>query len=121
MTKRFTRTVEDFTCAHCGAQVAGGGYTNHCPRCLWSRHVDVNPGDRAATCGGLMEPVAVETRRGEYMIVHRCVKCGTVCRNRSAPTDDPAAILALAGRAAPTTRRTRELAAPPPQNPEKIG
>ena len=51
---RFTRVVEDFTCGQCGAAVTGDGYTNHCPLCLWSRHVDINPGDRAAECGGLM-------------------------------------------------------------------
>ena len=42
---------QSFTCANCGAAVsplAGGGYRNHCPVCLHSLHVDVNPGDRAA-------------------------------------------------------------------------
>ena len=58
-TRRFARTVEDFVCEKCGTQVEGDGYTNHCPHCLWSRHVDVNPGDRKATCKGMMEPVAV--------------------------------------------------------------
>ncbi|HLL91284.1 MAG TPA: RNHCP domain-containing protein, partial [Tepidisphaeraceae bacterium] len=67
-TPRFTRQVEDFTCGHCGRSVRGNGYTNHCPGCLWSRHVDVNPGDRAAACGGLMEPVAVASTRHRYTI-----------------------------------------------------
>ena len=58
--KRFNRRIEDFTCEHCGTEVHGNGYTNHCPNCLWSKHVDINPGDRAADCGGLMEPIAVE-------------------------------------------------------------
>ncbi|MBR6751902.1 MAG: RNHCP domain-containing protein, partial [Alphaproteobacteria bacterium] len=44
--KQFVKRVENFTCAHCGAEVFGNGYTNHCPKCLWSRHVDNNPGDR---------------------------------------------------------------------------
>lgn len=44
--KHFTKTVEDFICAHCGTHVRGNGYTNHCPECLWSKHVDNNPGDR---------------------------------------------------------------------------
>lgn len=105
MGRRFARTVEDFTCARCGTAVAGGGYTNHCPRCLWSRHVDVNPGDRAATCGGLMEPVAVELRRGEYAITHRCIVCGALRKNTAAPQDDRGALLSLAGRPVPARRR----------------
>ena len=59
--KGFTKTVEDFNCAHCGAVVHGNGYTNHCPHCLYSRHVDNNPGDRLATCGGMMRPISDET------------------------------------------------------------
>ena len=65
----------------------GNGYTNHCPDCLWSKHVDIQPGDRAATCRGLMEPVAIEYVRSEFVIVHRCAACGHVRRNRAA-TDD---------------------------------
>ena len=59
MTKKFQRTKEDFTCEKCNLVVNGSGYTNHCPRCLWSKHVDVNPGDRQATCQGFMEPVCL--------------------------------------------------------------
>lgn len=88
MTRKFQRRIEDFTCEHCGAQVAGDGYTNHCPACLWSKHVDVNPGDRAADCGGLMEPVGAEQKSGEFIIVHRCVVCRHIKRNRTAPEDD---------------------------------
>ncbi|MFN8126542.1 MAG: RNHCP domain-containing protein [Candidatus Nanopelagicales bacterium] len=103
----FTRTVEDFSCAHCGAAVTGDGYTNHCPRCLWSRHVDIDPGDRAADCGGLMEPVAAGVRTDEWFLVHRCVECGFVRRNRTAPSDDPAAIRGLLGRPIPDAGRPR--------------
>ena len=52
--KKFIKVKEDFVCEHCGAEVKGDGYTNHCPKCLWSKHVDVHPGDRAAECGGMM-------------------------------------------------------------------
>lgn len=92
--KRFTGrgANQPFTCAVCGAEVpplAGGGYRNHCPACLHSLHVDVNPGDRASDCGGVLEPVAVE-RSGKkgWVIVHRCRRCGAVRRNRAA-LDDP--------------------------------
>ncbi|MDO8564442.1 MAG: RNHCP domain-containing protein [bacterium] len=83
----FTRTIEDFKCERCGAEVKGTGYTNHCPKCLWSKHVDVEPGDRAATCAGLMEPVAVAQKKGEWVIEQRCTKCGFT-RNQSAQKED---------------------------------
>jgi len=74
--KRFKRTVEDFVCEHCGIETFGDGYTNHCPVCLWSKHVDNQPGDREAACRGLMQPVRVETNRGKSRLVHRCNRCG---------------------------------------------
>jgi len=103
------RTNRGFVCERCGARVlplARGGFRDHCPRCLWSKHVDCVPGDRAESCRGLMKPVAVEhdAKRG-WMLVHRCVRCGLVRRNRAAlrdPTqaDDFEAILELARRVA---------------------
>lgn len=87
MSRKFTRTIEDFVCERCGAFVRGQGYTNHCPVCLYSKHVDVNPGDRAAECGGLMEPIGVRLKHGDHVLIHRCVKCGALKRNRTAPED----------------------------------
>ena len=85
--KLFTKNDASFTCAHCGKEVEPLGYSsrNHCPFCLWSLHVDINPGDRENTCGGLMEPVFVEvdSKKG-FVIVHRCTKCGEKKRNRAA-------------------------------------
>jgi hypothetical protein len=88
MSKKFQKKVEDFTCERCGTAVVGTGYTNHCPQCLWSKHVDVNPGDRAATCGGMMKPVNVEVGKAKYMIIHRCEKCGLEKRNRLETMDN---------------------------------
>lgn len=102
--RRFQRTREDFTCEHCGAEVRGNGYTNHCPRCLWSKHVDINPGDRAEDCGGLMEPVDLELKDGRYVLVHRCQKCGFVRRNKVCDEDDFAAVIALSGRKVETLK-----------------
>ena len=84
----FIRNKEDFICDRCGAAVTGDGYTNHCPRCLWSKHVDIDPGDRASDCGGMMAPVKIESRSDEFVITHRCEKCGFEKRNRMAPGDD---------------------------------
>ena len=48
---------KDFICKVCGrlvtAEGAGSQHRNHCPNCLSSQHLDVEPGDRAADCGGV--------------------------------------------------------------------
>ncbi|MCR4917494.1 MAG: RNHCP domain-containing protein [Alphaproteobacteria bacterium] len=93
--KKFTKTVENFTCTHCGAAVFGNGYTNHCPHCLWSKHVDDNPGDRAAKCGGMMRPVSIERDGERFIIIHKCEKCGKTIRQHSASDDDMDAIIEL--------------------------
>ena len=102
--KQFTRTREDFICEHCGAKVKGDGYTNHCPHCLYSKHVDINPGDRSADCGGLMEPVGLELKDGKYVLVHRCAECGYIRRNKVVETDDFSAVLELSRRQAETLK-----------------
>jgi hypothetical protein len=87
-SKRFQKRVENFVCEHCGYEVEGSGYTNHCPKCLWSKHVDVNPGDRLATCGGLMEPIAVNLENGDYVLTHKCQNCGELKKNIVCKDDD---------------------------------
>ncbi len=94
--KKFVRTIEDFVCEHCGASVQGNGYTNHCPDCLWSKHVDINPGDRSAQCGGLMQPSGLELDHGEEFIVHVCEMCGFSRRNRVNQNDNQEALIAIA-------------------------
>lgn len=94
----FIAREEPFVCGHCGAAVAplgSGTYRNHCPRCLWSKHVDGSgPGDRASVCQTLMEPVGAEfdAKKGGWMVLHRCTGCGKTLRNRLAPDDDRAAL-----------------------------
>jgi hypothetical protein len=73
--KSFQRKTEDFVCEKCGKENIGNGYTNHCKFCLWSKHVDVNPGDRAESCGGMMCPVKIDQEKGKYVITHKCEKC----------------------------------------------
>ncbi|MCG2694690.1 RNHCP domain-containing protein [Candidatus Parcubacteria bacterium] len=80
--KNFTRTIENFVCENCNAKVEGNGYTNHCPNCLWSKHVDVNPGDRLAECGGIMEPIGIENKSDVFFVVQKCQKCGHLRRNK---------------------------------------
>ena len=85
--KRFTKNDCSFTCANCGRQVEpmGSSSRNHCPFCLCSLHVDINPGDRANPCGGILRPVRAlpDPKRG-FIIIHRCDKCGTEVRNKAA-------------------------------------
>ena len=95
MSLQFRRTVENFICGHCGQSIIGNGYTNHCPACLYSRHVDVHPGERASACGALMEPLRVEMRGQDWMLVHHCVKCGFERRNKVAQNDDASMLLKL--------------------------
>jgi len=98
VVKRFSRCREDFVCEHCGAQVIGDGYTNHCPSCLYSKHVDIQPGDRRELCLGPMEPVSVEVSREKYVVVHRCLKCGVVRRNKAVKDDDVEVMIRLSAR-----------------------
>jgi DNA-directed RNA polymerase subunit RPC12/RpoP len=93
---RFQRNIEDFRCEHCGRLVEGDGFTNHCPACLWSKHVDIHPGDRAEECGGLMEPVAVENRKDGYRLLFRCTRCGAERWNKTRPEDDFQRLLEIA-------------------------
>ena len=88
--KNFTKNDEGFVCVHCGKKVNPLGYTsrNHCPHCLYSLHVDILPGDRKNTCKGVLKPIGVESKKGEYILVFKCEKCGAVVRNKTAQDDD---------------------------------
>ncbi len=88
------RVIEDFTCQNCNTQVTGDGYTNHCPNCLWSKHVDIEPGDREANCGGLMEPQKIETDGTGFKVTHLCTKCGHTKSNKCAKQDQVDELLA---------------------------
>lgn len=90
-----------FTCKVCGRLVtpdrAGTGHRNHCPNCLSSLHLDDEPGDRSADCGGIMEPVGVWVRgRGEWAVIHRCRRCGAMHSNRVAADDNPMKLMSIA-------------------------
>lgn len=93
--------TEPFTCKVCGRPVvpygAGSDHRNHCPNCLSSLHLDNEPGDRAADCGGVMEPISVWVRKnGEWAIIHRCRICGALSSNRIAADDNPIKLMSLA-------------------------
>ena len=92
---------ESFICKVCDRLVvpdgAGSDHRNHCPYCLSSQHLDIEPGDREADCGGTMEPVAVWVRKnGEWAIIHRCKICGALSSNRIAADDNPMKLMSIA-------------------------
>lgn len=86
--KNFIKNIEDFICGNCGFKVVGDGYTNHCPKCLYSKHVDDVPGDRANKCHGLMPPVGIDYKNQQYSVTHKCLKCGKSKNNKTSPEDD---------------------------------
>ncbi len=69
-------------------EVKGNGYTDHCPYCLWSRHVDINPGDRLAKCKGLMKPIHAVKEGENIVIYYKCIKCGIEKRVKAAKDDN---------------------------------
>lgn len=94
-SKQFQKRVENFVCEKCGQTVFGTGYTDHCSNCLWSKHLDIKPGDRQEKCGGLMKPIGVEIKGGKYIIYYQCQKCGYKFRVKAADGDNFEAILKL--------------------------
>jgi hypothetical protein len=77
----------------------GTRHRNHCPNCLWSRHVDDAPGDRGADCGSAMEPIAITVRgKGEWVLIHRCTGCHELHLNRVAGDDNPLILVRIAVR-----------------------
>jgi hypothetical protein len=77
-----------FQCENCGANVmplTNGSYRNHCPYCLFSKHLDIHPGDRLSDCQGLMRPVNIDySGKKGYQVIHQCIKCGKLQRNKVA-------------------------------------
>ncbi len=98
--KKFRKRKENFICENCGTKVVGDGFTNHCPKCFYSKHVDIFPGDRLEDCGGLMEPVDIFTKSGKWVIKHRCLKCGYESQVKVKDNDDFDALVKLAEKIA---------------------
>ncbi|WP_220193259.1 RNHCP domain-containing protein [Ktedonospora formicarum] len=71
----YNTAEEVFKCRHCRRFVcplpSGGHHRNHCPFCLYSRHVDDRQsGDRLSTCGASMQPIGRFQRPGERMSLY---------------------------------------------------
>ena len=88
--KKFTVNDQSFTCENCNTFVNTLGYTSrdHCPHCLYSKHIDIMPGDRSNTCLGLMKPIGIEKYKNTYKIIYKCNKCGNTHKNIMANDDN---------------------------------
>ena len=88
--KRFNMIDEEFECENCKKKVTTLNYTarDHCPYCLYSKHVDINPGDRMNNCKGLLKPIGIEKFKDKYKIIYKCEKCGIELKNIIANDDN---------------------------------
>ena len=88
--KRFNMIDEKFVCEKCGKEVDELGYTarDHCPYCLYSKHVDISPGDRANNCKGLLKPIGIEKFKDTFKIIYKCEKCKLEHKNIMAKDDN---------------------------------
>ena len=95
--KRFTMIDENFICENCHMEVGKLNYTarDHCPNCLYSKHLDISPGDRSNTCKGLLEPIKIEKFKDTYKIIYKCQKCNEIHKNIMAIDDNMDIIIKL--------------------------
>ena len=88
---------ENFICENCYKQVEKLNYTarDHCPHCLYSKHLDINPGDRLNECQGLLKPISIEKFKNTYKIIYKCEKCNQTHKNIMAIDDNYDKIIEL--------------------------
>lgn len=95
--KQFTVRDESFRCENCLKNVDILGYTSrdHCPHCLYSKHVDIMPGDRKNQCQGLLKPIGIEKFKDTFKIIYKCEKCHQTHKNIMAKDDNMDIIIEL--------------------------
>ena len=95
--KLFSKNDNSFICENCNKLVSTLKYTSrdHCPYCLYSKHVDINPGDRLNTCLGLLKPISIEKYKDTYKIIYKCIKCNKIHKNIMANDDNMDRIIDL--------------------------
>ena len=84
--RNFHKIDEAFVCENCGKSVEKAGNTcrNHCPFCLTSKHVDINPGDRANPCQGKLVAFSYElSAKKGLVLIFRCARCGAITKNKA--------------------------------------
>lgn len=95
--KKFNEIDDEFICENCGKKVPKLVYSSrdHCPFCLYSKHVDINPGDRMNNCKGLLVPIDIEKFKNTYKIIYKCNKCQKLHKNIMAKDDSIEKIINL--------------------------
>ncbi len=95
--KKFKMIDEDFVCENCGNKVSKLLYSarDHCPFCLYSKHLDINPGDRSNSCQGMMTPIGIEKFKDTYKIIYKCERCNQIHKNIMANDDNFDVIISL--------------------------
>ena len=88
--KKFNELDEEFICENCHKHVDRLNYSSrdHCNYCLYSKHVDINPGDRLNDCRGLLKPIGIEKHKDTFKIIYRCEKCRKMHKNIMARDDN---------------------------------
>ena len=95
--KRFNMIDNNFICENCKSNVNKLEYSarDHCPYCLYSKHLDIMPGDRKNECKGLLKPIGIEKYRDTYKIIYQCEKCKQIHKNIMANDDNMDLIIEL--------------------------
>ena len=95
--KRFNMIDDNFICENCKRNVNKLEYSarDHCPYCLYSKHLDIMPGDRKNECKGLLKPIGIEKYRDTYKIIYQCEKCKQIHKNIMANDDNMDLIIEL--------------------------
>lgn len=102
-------TTDTFSCVRCGLTVSAaapdGNPRHHCPSCLHARHIadPADPADPAGggrgDCRGRMAPIAVAVlRTGDWMLVHRCVRCDGLASSPVHADDNQLVLMRIAVR-----------------------
>ncbi|MFE0645981.1 RNHCP domain-containing protein [Streptomyces sp. NPDC058877] len=98
-----TFSLGTFTCVWCGLTVstyaAERALRNHCPSCLHSRHVLDHVEGGPSDCEGRMSPIAIAVlRTGDWMVIHRCVRCDELTSNQVHADDNQLILMRMAVR-----------------------
>ena len=98
--KKFNELDEGFICENCKKEVKPLIYSSrdHCPYCLYSKHVDINPGDRENPCKGLLVPIDIEKYKDTFKIIYKCNKCKQTHKNIIAKDDSMEEIISLSSK-----------------------
>ena len=92
--KLFTKNDDSFICENCNKEVKELNYSSrdHCNYCLYSKHVDINPGDRQNTW---LKPIGIEKYKDTYKIIYECERCKEIHKNIMATDDNMDLIIEL--------------------------